>query len=705
MERPGCRPLPWLSPIGSVDFPQASPSIRPRKGRGLLGANGFAALFPNIVNGSPRVAAFLWRRIEGRTELSTLPVAGGSNRGKLMADRCRSLCGWLLAGLSGALASLSFPTYSFTPLIFIALVPLLLAVGTDPRRAFVLGWVTGSVGHVGTVGWVLAAIARFENISWIAALPFFGLFVAYQALPFGLLATAVAWARGRTQENGASGWLSMCLGVASWWVVLEWAFPNVLPWSLGEPLATSPLLRQAADVAGVHGLSFVVAFINTAIAAALMGRGPAAGVGPAGPLPFGSLHRAKSGRLLGTPLPQRLRPLAAAATVLICTAGYGAVRIHTFAVEPMNDGVSTGSSSVSVAIVQGALPSGRSDLAAANEEAWITYSSLSASNLGPAAGGGSAGPLAVGSLQPAKPDRLGLDADLVVWPETVLRVYLRENEHYQRRVFDFVRTLQRPLLLGSLDRPRRGPGELNSAYLFMPEPREHIQTTSAPPSSEMLPSVTVYHKASLLPFGEYVPGATWLPLLGRWETTGAFVAGQRRVPLSLIRPASHAYGSRTRVTTLAPSICFEAIEPGAFNPMVRDGAEVLVNLTDDGWFGDSAAPYQHLHAAALRAVETRRWLVRASNSGISAFIDPTGQIVASLPWGQQGVLTHNVGAAHSLTPYVRFGDWLVPVSLAVVLGAAVRLGLATALFAVVARLRAATGAFRGRSQETADEPC
>ena len=198
-------------------------------------------------------------------------------------------------------------------------------------------------------------------------------------------------------------------------------------------------------------------FINTAIAAALMGRGPAAGVGPAGPLPFGSLHRAKSGRLLGTPLPQRLRPLVAAATVLICTAGYGAVRIHTFAVEPMNDGVSTGSSSVSVAIVQGALPSGRTDLGAANEEAWITYSSLSASNLGPAAGGGSAGPLAVGSLQPAKPDSLGLDADLVVWPETVLRVYLRENEHYQRRVFDFVHTLQRPLLLGSLDRPRRGP--------------------------------------------------------------------------------------------------------------------------------------------------------------------------------------------------------------------------------------------------------
>jgi len=124
------------------------------------------------------------------------------------------------------------------------------------------------------------------------------------------------------------------------------------------------------------------------------------------------------------------------------------------------------------------------------------------------------------------------------------------------------------------------------------------------------------------------------------------------------RQANPPRGPSTR-WAFAPSICIEAMLPGKYNKVVRDGAEFLVNVTDDGWFGDTAEAYQHLQAATMRAVETRRWLVRASNSGISASIDPTGRIVSSLPFGAVGVMDTYITPSSSLSLYVRYGNWPV----------------------------------------------
>src|SRR5262249_41347054 len=133
--------------------------------------------------------------------------------------------------------------------------------------------------------------------------------------------------------------------------------------------------------------------------------------------------------------------------------------------------------------------------------------------------------------------------------------------------------------------------------------------------------------------------------------TGAFVAGMTGQPID-----ADLRGARVR---LAPSICYEAALPGAFNAMVRAGANVLLNLSDDVWLASEKAAAQHLALTRLRAVETRRWLVRASNSGISAFIDPSGRVVASLPSGAVGALSHPVDVADTITPYVRHGEWVV----------------------------------------------
>ena len=118
---------------------------------------------------------------------------------------------------------------------------------------------------------------------------------------------------------------------------------------------------------------------------------------------------------------------------------------------------------------------------------------------------------------------------------------------------------------------------------------------------------------------------------------------------------------------MASSICVEAVYPGFNNDQLRQGADLLVNLSDDGWFGDSNLPYMHLQAVRWRSLEARRWMVRASNSGISAIIDPNGAVVASLPFGQPGSLRQRVFAETELTPFVRWGEWFVWVELVLLL--------------------------------------
>lgn len=129
-------------------------------------------------------------------------------------------------------------------------------------------------------------------------------------------------------------------------------------------------------------------------------------------------------------------------------------------------------------------------------------------------------------------------------------------------------------------------------------------------------------------------------------------------------------GGQRDETVLAPSICYEAISPGWFNDLVAGGAQVLMNLTDDGWFDDPRAAAQHLEMTRLRAVETRRWLVRASNSGASAVIDPFGEVVASLPYGAVGTLPYVVERRDDVTPYVRAGDWVVGAGALILVGRA-----------------------------------
>ena len=105
-------------------------------------------------------------------------------------------------------------------------------------------------------------------------------------------------------------------------------------------------------------------------------------------------------------------------------------------------------------------------------------------------------------------------------------------------------------------------------------------------------------------------------------------------------------------------ICYEAIFPDEVRHFAANGADLLINLSNDGWFGRSAAPAQHLMMARVRAIENRRWLLRDTNNGFTVSVDPYGRIVARLPTDVRGELEAPYDFRSDLTPYVRFGDWL-----------------------------------------------
>ena len=155
-----------------------------------------------------------------------------------------------------------------------------------------------------------------------------------------------------------------------------------------------------------------------------------------------------------------------------------------------------------------------------------------------------------------------------------------------------------------------------------------------------------YDKIHLVPFGEYIP---WERFLGFAESLtaegGDFVSGSRFVVTEL--PGG-------RVSSI---ICYEAIFPELSRRFVQEGAEVLVNLSNDGWFGSSGARYQHLLMARMRAIENARYLLRATNTGLTVVVRPDGQIAKEIPPDRPGVLEARWGSMSRRTFYNRYGDW------------------------------------------------
>ncbi len=174
--------------------------------------------------------------------------------------------------------------------------------------------------------------------------------------------------------------------------------------------------------------------------------------------------------------------------------------------------------------------------------------------------------------------------------------------------------------------------------------------------------VARYDKRHLVPFGEFVPLAQWLPFLDKLaRNAGDFAAG--RGP-ALLRWSEQQIGA---------AICFEIVYPAPVAEQVRQGATLLVTITNDAWYGDSSAPWQHYRAARFRAAENRRTVLRSAITGVSAIIRPDGSVQQQLGVGEEGVLEARVAGRSDLTLFTR-APWLVPLLCSIVGGFAIFVG-------------------------------
>jgi apolipoprotein N-acyltransferase len=466
--------------------------------------------------------------------------------------------------------ALAFPRTDWSLSPWAALAPLLaVATARTPRTALFWGWASGTLYFAVLLRWLQFTFQVYSSIPWPLVYGPVLLLAAYCGLWTGAVAWAVAWLSARRSA-------ALALALAPFlWVAGEWLRGHLFggfPWgTLGYSQYLRLSVIQIAELAGVHGVSFVLLAVNAALAGcvALRWRQAVAGV-------------------------------AAAGALVAATLVFGSMRLA----EP------TGTTSTRVAIIQPSIEQPVKWEPHHTEETLGIYFALLRR---------------VAAEHPA----------LVVWPETAAPTILRQDPPLVERLRAASAELDAPMVMGSIDVVDRR--FRNTAFLL----------TSAG-------IVGRYDKIQLVPFGEFVPLSGVLGFVRSWaEFIAELQAGSRAV---VFKGPPAPFGV---------VICYEGIFPDLFRRFVKDGALLMINMTNDAWFGRTSGPEQHLTMYPFRAVEHRVSVVRAANTGVSAFIAPSGMIVRRLHLFQRGVMTESLPLRARQTLFTRLGDWLGLLSLSV----------------------------------------
>ena len=304
-----------------------------------------------------------------------------------------------------------------------------------------------------------------------------------------------------------------------------------------------------------------------------------------------------------------LRGAAAALALTVLVVAYGTWRLHTIRLTPM----------ATVAIVQPNVP---------QSDKWQSENQSRIVNM-----------LADGTRR-----ALASHAKLVVWPEAALPDFLFRHKEWLDTLASLASPSGTPILVGMLDvtfQPPRRAEYYNGAMLVDGDGRVREP---------------VYHKRKLVPVVERVPFIEPRLVRRYSDYFGGYASG--REPVILHAPLG----------AVGPLVCYESIFPALARDYRRRGTELLVNMTNDAWFGRTLGPYQHHAHAVLRAVETRTPVVRAANTGISGYIDPLGRVQGRTPIFVATTATYLVDSTDEISPFVRFGDFVGWGSLVVVAG-------------------------------------
>ena len=484
--------------------------------------------------------------------------------------------------LSGILIGTSYIPSIPWALLF-GFVPLWICIQKPEltwKQIFFVGWWTQFTLSLIGFPWIASVAREFGNLPAPVALLTLLAFAAFVHLYIPLACVISIWLKRRYKLSA----IEALVVVALLQVLGEIFWPSLFPWNLGYPwLWIHSPIAQTADIWGFQGLSLLTHLINVVIAATVL---------------------------------KRFRPVQAIIAIcvtLLCLITFGNYRRSLW---------QNPDSVLRVLQVQANI----GNLEKAYAEKGAGYQQYIAD-------------------QYFNYTRLGLtqfpNTDLIVWPESAFPDYLSNHSRgnkYSNQFFNFVKTLQKPFLIGAYSQDPPGPkkpDEYNSLFLFDP--------TSI--------NVGEYHKTHLLAYGEYTPMSDIFPFLAKLSPAGTgFGRGSGPLVLTL---NSIKFG---------PQICYESLYPSFSEKLANRGAQILINLTNDSWFGPYLEPQQHMIMTLARAVETRLPLVRSTNTGITTAMLADGTQLQMSPLGTPwfGLFEIKYFGHPKPTFYTFFGAWLGP---------------------------------------------
>jgi len=519
---------------------------------------------------------------------------------------------WLLAAASGGLQVLIFPTPGVYLLCWVALAPLFIALLRAPEveilgpggeknsislaQGFLVAYLSGIIWYAGSCYWVFHVMHVYGGLSAPVAGGILFLFCLYLALYHGLFGLLLV------RVSRGSGGVARALLLAPFlWVAVELARARItgFPWDLlGTAQVNNIPLTRLATLTGVYGLSFVIVVVNTIFAAAFL-------------------------------LPRYRMRLAGVAVISAV-----ALQLGSFSQPPA-------SPTTNLALLV------QPDIDILTAEQWTeerfdkTLATISQISRNPEAANASA-------------------PRLIIWPESPAPFYMNDPK-LTGYLGALARDQQSYVLAGVVglsasNQPGTAYKIYNSAELFGP---------GGYPMDR-------YDKVHLVPFGEYVPFKQLFSFAQKLtREVSDFSSGSKRKVMTLsATPEAPMSGmehmQNTQPAVDSPSsqghklgvfICYESVFPDEVREFAAHGAELFVNISNDGWFGHSGAPGQHLNMARMRAIENHRWVLRATNSGITVSIDPYGRVVTRAPRDRQLSIAVPYSFETGTTFYTRHGDW------------------------------------------------
>lgn len=473
---------------------------------------------------------------------------------------------YFLAALAGFGLATAFPKFDFAGAAWVAPALILAcAYRTRGRPAFRIGYVAGLTFYLTTLYWLLhIPVTGFPIFGWVAMSAFLALYLA-------------AWVWLLAGHLGKGGWLrrsAWTLAGAAAWVALEMIrarFLSGFPWNnLGTSQWGMLPLIQIAAVTGVYGVSFIVVWFSLAMFSGVV-----------------AMFRHPTSRYVW--MSEILLPLLALLMLFVA----GMPRLRNMPAE---------TDTIRVTFIQPAIPQTMIWDSGENTNRFRQLMELTA-------------------------QALTNETDLLLWPEAALPEF---NATSFTAITNLIQTHQVEMIFGADDAKEKAdptPGDryysYNAAFHFRPDGSLG----------------GIYHKRHLVMFGEYIPLVRALPFV-KWFTpiTGGFTPGDRATQFTLERRTPIRRGSENETKLagsetgaparikIAPLICFEDTFPHLVREYVDDDTDFLVNLTNNGWFGESASQWQHAASAALRAVENGVPLLRCCNNGVTCWIDARGQV-------------------------------------------------------------------------------